>query len=139
MAPAVQKWRLVLISNELFDFIVLGYKNTGVDASVSSITNDSCLQHGCCICLSAAFPQLSSVGWFALIYNPGFLLQSTYTDLSGVFCFVFFSSLDSNKLFCAVNGQLFYFLLFFVLLFFKCLFTFFSVSYFFPLVLFLFL
>lgn len=139
MAPAVQKWRLVLISNELFDFIVLGYKNTGVDASVSSITNDSCLQHGCCICLSAAFPQLSSVGWFALIYNPGFLLQSTYTDLSGVFCFVFFSSLDSNKLFCAVSGQLFYFLLFFVLLFFKCLFTFFSVSYFFPLVLFLFL
>lgn len=139
MAPAVQKWRLVLISNELFDFIVLGYKNTGVDASVSSITNDSCLQHGCCICLSAAFPQLSSVGWFALIYNPGFLLQSTYTDLSGVFCFVFFSSLDSNKLFCAVSGQLFYFLLFFALLFFKYLFTFFSVSYFFPLVLFLFL
>lgn len=88
MAPAVQKRRLVLISNELFDFIVLGYKNTGVNASVSSITNDSCLQHGCCICLSATFPQLSSVGLFALIYNPSFLLQSTYTDLSGV-CFFF--------------------------------------------------
>lgn len=39
-------------------------------------------------------------------------------------CLFFFSSLDSNKLFCAASGQLFYFLLFFILLFFKCLFTF---------------
>lgn len=99
MAPAVQKRRLVLISNELFDFIVLGYKNTGVNASVSSITNDSCLQHGCCICLSATFPQLSSVGLFALIYNPGFLLQSTYTDLSGV-CFFFVFRQQQTVLCC---------------------------------------
>lgn len=129
MAPAVQKTGLVLISNELFDFIVLGYKNTGVKKWYLMLLSVVLLMISVCNMVVASVwvqPFHSYLLWFGLplLRDPGLLLQSTYTDISVFFFF------RQQQTVCAASGQLFYFLLFVIP---------FSVAYFFPLVLFLFL